>query len=129
MEDTWNYAPAAAAGGLGAPGRRLADVGTDHGYLPVWLLLQRGVSCHSPRTCGPGRWSAPGHTRRPTACDGMDFRLCDGLPDIAPDECDTVVIAGMGGENIAAILEACRLDADGAHTLLLQPMTRRRALR
>ena len=44
-------------------------------------------------------------------------------------ECDTVTIAGMGGENIAAILAAAPWTADGRHTLLLQPQSRGETLR
>ena len=59
----------------------------------------------------------------------MDSRLCDGLAAVAPEEADTIVIAGMGGENIAAILAAAPWTADGCHTLLLQPQSRAEVLR
>ena len=80
-------------------GCRLADVGTDHGYLPVYLLQRRRI-------------------RGAVAADIG-----------APDEVDTVVIAGMGGETIIAILEGAAWTKDGAHTLLLQPMTKAADLR
>lgn len=60
---------------------------------------------------------------------GLDFRLCDGLSGIEPEETDTVVIAGMGGETIRDILRAAPWAADGHHTLLLQPMTKVELLR
>ena len=60
---------------------------------------------------------------------GIDFRLCDGLSAIRAEECDAVVIAGMGGENIAAILAAAPWTADGRHTLVLQPQSRPEVLR
>ena len=53
----------------------------------------------------------------------MSFRLCDGLTKITPEEADTIAIAGMGGETIAAILAAAPWTRDGKHRLLLQPMT------
>ena len=59
----------------------------------------------------------------------MDYRLCDGLAAISADECDTIVIAGMGGENIAGILERAPWTADGQHTLLLEPHSRAEVLR
>ena len=112
------------------PGAKLADVGTDHAYLPVWLMLHGGVSSAiaSDLRSGPlqrARENAEawGVTKR------LDLRLCDGLSGIGPEECDTVVIAGMGGENIAAILAAAPWTADGCHTLLLQPQSRAEALR
>ncbi len=59
----------------------------------------------------------------------MDFRLCDGLSGIDPDEVDAIVIAGMGGETIAAILEAAPWTVKGEYLLLLQPMTMQHILR
>ena len=55
--------------------------------------------------------------------DGIDYRLANGLADVEPHEAEVIAIAGMGGETIAAILEAAPWTADGNHTLLLQPMT------
>lgn len=111
-------------------GARLADVGTDHAYLPAYLLqegvVQRAVVSDLRR--GPldrARTTAEryGFTER------MDFRLCDGLSGIAPEEADTIVIAGMGGETIAAILEAAPWTAQGERVLVLQPMTMQHVLR
>ena len=109
-------------------GARLADVGTDHGYLPIYLL-QRGQIASAIATdlhLGPlerGRQAARAY--------GMEaqitFRLCDGLQAVAPEEVDTVVIAGMGGETIAAILDAVPWSRE--KLLLLQPMSRAELLR
>ena len=111
------------------PGAVLADVGTDHGYLPV-ALLQRGTIL---RAIAADIWREPLEHARRTAeeyeADGIDFRLCAGLNAIAPDECDTIVIAGMGGETIMGILAAAPWTRDGAHTLLLQPQTKIEELR
>ena len=110
-------------------GSRLADVGTDHGYLPVYLLQGGRVSAAiaSDIVDGPLR-----HARQTAAeceVEGIDFRLCPGLDAIASHEADTVVIAGMGGETIQTILTAAPWTADGAHLLLLQPMTKVEYLR
>ena len=51
------------------------------------------------------------------------FRLAAGLDAVRAEECDTISIAGMGGETIAGILQAAPWTAKGAHKLLLQPMT------
>ena len=81
----------------------------------------------------PTLWTGPLQHARQTAAeyevDGIDFRLCPGLDAIAPHEADTVVIAGMGGETIQAILTAAPWTADGSHLLLLQPMTKVEYLR
>ena len=59
----------------------------------------------------------------------ITYRLGNGLAAVAPEACDTIVIAGMGGENIAQILAGAPWTADGRHTLLLQPQSRAEALR
>ncbi len=118
-----------AIAGLVPTGARLADVGTDHGYLPVRLLLNGRIehAVASDINEAPLR-----HARRTAEEYGtaaqMDFRLCAGLDAVAQDEADTVVIAGMGGETIIGILENAGWDWDGV-TLLLQPMTKAELLR
>ncbi len=110
-------------------GARLADVGTDHGYLPVWLLkagrIERAIA--SDINAGPLE-----HARRTAEEHGvsgrMDFRLCAGLEGIGRGEADTVVIAGMGGETILGILGGASWDYRGVR-LLLQPMTKAELLR
>ena len=112
------------------PGARIADVGTDHGYLPIWLLLRGRITTAiaSDLRVGPLE-----RGRRDAADYGVDqeidFRRCDGLAGIAPEEADTIVVAGMGGENIAQILASAPWTADGRHTLLLQPQSRPETLR
>ena len=106
----------------------LADVGTDHGYIPVWLL-QNGFSSLIFAT---DINAAPLERARLCAeenqlADKINFCLCDGLAAVDSAKIDTVIIAGMGGETIAAILEA----APWAHEkyLILQPMTKSERLR
>lgn len=110
-------------------GCRLADVGTDHGYLPVYLLQRRRIRGAVAADIGAEPLAHARRTAEAYSVEGIDFRLCDGLRDIAPDEVDAVVIAGMGGETIIAILEGAAWTKDGAHTLLLQPMTKAADLR
>lgn len=111
------------------PGARIADVGTDHAYLPVWLTLQDRVASAIASDLREGPLARARETGRTWGAAGIDFRLCHGLSGIRPEEADTIVIAGMGGENIAAILAGAPWTADGAHTLLLQPQTRSEDLR
>lgn len=110
-------------------GCRLADVGTDHGYLPVYLLQRGRIRGAVAADIGAEPLAHARRTAEAYGVTGIDFRLCDGLRDIAPNEVDTVVIAGMGGETIIAILEGAAWTKDGAHTLLLQPMTKAADLR
>ena len=110
-------------------GAVLADVGTDHGYIPV-CLRQRGVI---DRAIASDIGREPLEHARRTAEEygvgGIDLRLCAGLDAIAPEECDTVLIAGMGGETILGILEAALWTHEDVHTLILQPQTNVELLR
>ena len=111
-------------------GAHLADVGTDHAYLPVWLTLQGRVASAIASDLRRGPLDRAQETgRRYGVGDRITFRLGNGLAAVAPEECDTIVIAGMGGENIAQILAGAPWTADGRHTLLLQPQSRAEALR
>lgn len=105
------------------PGSRLADIGTDHAYLPVRLLLDKTIDFAIAADLREGPLE---HARETAARYGVSeqvsFRLCDGLTGIRPGEVDTVVIAGMGGETIAAILGAAEWTKHDV-ALLLQPMT------
>ena len=113
-----------AAAELVLPGRPCADVGTDHGYLPVWLR-QNGV-CEAviASDIAPGPLSSARGSAAHYHTDGIEFRLCPGLEAIRPEEADTVVIAGMSGETMVSILEAAGWDWTGKR-LVLQPMMKR----
>lgn len=104
-------------------GARFADVGTDHAYLPVWLLLHGKVVSAIASDLRKGPLQRAEEAARIYGTKMLDCRLGDGLAFIRSDEADVIAIAGMGGETIAAILTAAPWTKDGAHTLLLQPMT------
>lgn len=113
----------AAIARLVPQGARLADIGTDHAYLPVRLLLDGRVERAIAADLREGPLSRARETaRRHGVEDRVSFRLCDGLSGVDREEADTVVIAGMGGETIAAILSAAPWTREGTG-LLLQPMT------
>lgn len=110
-------------------GAAFADIGSDHALLPVWLVLRgrlRGCIASDLRPEPLRRAKA---TARQWDVRGIQFRLCDGLSGIRPQEADVIAIAGLGGENIAAILAKAPWTKDGKRVLLLQPMTRAEVLR
>ena len=111
------------------PGARLADVGTDHAYLPVWLRLHGRVVSAIACDLREGPLSRARETGQTWGVNGVEYRLGNGLEVVSPEEADTIVIAGMGGENIAAILSRAPWTAGGGHTLLLQPQSRAEVLR
>ena len=131
MEHTLELTPRLrAAAELVPAGARLADVGTDHGYLPAWLLLEGRIPRAIAADLRPGPMDRARQTAGKYGLTGkMDFRLCDGLSGVAPEEVDAVAIAGMGGETIAAILEAAPWTAAGERPLILQPMSAQPELR
>lgn len=106
-------------------GARLADIGTDHGYLPVWLLQQGRICAAIAADVGQEPLQHAVRTAKEYGVDGVEFRLCDGLKGIRADEVDTIVVAGMGGETIIHILSQAPWTAEiEKYTLLLQPMTK-----
>jgi len=110
-------------------GARVADVGTDHAYLPVWLLLT-GRAVHAIASdLRKGPLERAKETARTYGVPQLDCRLGDGLAFISPEEADVITIAGMGGETIISILSAAPWTRDGTHTLLIQPMTHTPELR
>lgn len=104
---------------------KLADIGTDHAYLPVWLC-QNGV-CKSavaadinPEPLSRGQLTIA----QAGLEDKVKTRLSDGLKSISADEADDIVIAGMGGELIAKIILDCEYSRDKDKRFILQPMTK-----
>lgn len=111
-------------------GRGFADVGTDHGYLPVYMV-QHGYSgkiIASDINEGPLS-TAVVSARQAGVEDRICFRLCDGLDGCGSEELDTVVIAGMGGDTICGILDRADWVMSRDILLILQPMTKAEVLR
>lgn len=111
-------------------GAALADIGTDHGYLPAWLLLQGKISHAVAADLNAGPLSCAKDTaQRFSLTEQMEFCCCDGLAGITPTAVDTITIAGMGGVTIATILQEASWLKGGQHTLILQPMSTQFELR
>ena len=111
-------------------GCRVADVGTDHGYLAIYLLqsgIARSVVAADLREQPLDK--ARRNAQRYGVSGGVRFVLCDGLEKIPPDEVDTIVCAGMGGDCIMHILQAAQWLRDARYTLVLQPQSVGQALR
>lgn len=112
------------------PGSRVADIGTDHGYLGIYLL-QTGAARHVI-ACDL-RKDPLENARRNAKLFGVDgemeLRLSDGLEKILPDEVDTVVMAGMGGDLIQKILSQCPWRKREGLQFILQPQSAGNVLR
>lgn len=104
-------------------GARLADIGTDHAYLPAALVVAGKINFAVAGDVTPGPLqNAINEIERLQLQDQIIPRLADGLAAIQPaDQIDTVVIAGMGGALITKILTAGLHQLHGVKRLILQP--------
>lgn len=110
-------------------GAKLADIGTDHAYLPVWLCRIGRCPCAIAADINPEPLKRGQSTIIESGMSGrIETRLSDGLKEIKSDEADDIVIAGMGGELIAKILSECSFAADSSKHFILQPMTKSEVL-
>lgn len=113
----------AAVAGYVPPGATVVDIGTDHAYLPVFLvskgLTPKVVACD----VGRGPYNSAMETVRSAGLEkNIDVRLGDGFSVLAPGEVGTAVIAGMGGKTICRILESGGAVLEKLERLILQPM-------
>lgn len=103
---------------------RVADIGCDHGYLGISLLLEGRANFVHACDLRPQPLSvAVENAERFAVADRMRFSQADGLAAVLPDEVDAIVIAGMGGELIANILAAAPWTKDPKYSLILQPQS------
>lgn len=111
-------------------GAKIADIGTDHAYLPVWLAKQGRIKSAVAADIHPMPLERGEENIKKYGCKNIvTTRLSDGLSGISPNECDDIIIAGMGGELIAEILSKAFWVKDSEKRLILQPMTRANVLR
>lgn len=108
----------------------LADIGTDHAYLPVWLLEQGKIDHAIAGDIAEGPCQAARNTvTMHNLASQVEVRLGSGLSVLTPGEADCIAVAGMGAATIISILEADMEIAKGARLLVLQPMAGAAALR
>lgn len=105
-------------------GNCLADVGTDHGYVPIYLY-ERNIIPHAIAmdvNKGPLE-RATLHIAESGMKEAIETRLSDGLAALNSGEADSVVIAGMGGPLIIRILSAYPETTESLKELILQPQS------
>lgn len=104
------------------PGESAADVGTDHGHVPV-ELVRRGIVKHA--LAMDVRKGPLSKAEENIAAAGLkasvEARLSDGVQKLNANEADTVIIAGMGGELVIHILEEGRHVWDTVEQWVLSP--------
>ncbi len=105
-------------------GNRLADVGTDHGYVPIALVQKRKIPSAIAMDVNQGPLNrAKEHIREYGLDTYIETRLSDGLAKLRDGEADTVLIAGMGGPLTVRILSEGTHCLNSVQELILQPQS------
>ncbi len=119
-----------ACASLVREGALLGDIGTDHGYLPIYLLLEGKISraVLSDINEGPLK-KAEMNVRAAGLSEKVTLRLCDGATELCGLDITDYCIAGMGGELIASIIAGAPHLFSEDIRLILQPMSKPEALR
>ena len=111
-------------------GKFIADIGADHAYLAIWLILNKLIPHAIVTDVREGPLLNSAHNiRRFGLEEKIETRLSDGLGKIKPDEVDDIIIAGMGGELIAKIVSRADWLKNESKHLILQPMSSEAELR
>lgn len=105
-------------------GSKIVDIGTDHAYLPVYLIsnniavgalacdLRKGPLLNAEKTVNEAGLN-----------DKIELRLSDGLENVKPEECEDIILCGMGGTLITKILSSAEWIKDKKYRLILQPQS------
>lgn len=110
----------------------VADIGTDHAYLPIYLLLSKVAAAAVAADINEGPLErARMNCEKYGVCQNVTLCLADGLQKLPLKELSVtdIVICGMGGELIASILDASDYVKDPSVRLILQPMSQIARLR
>ncbi len=107
-----------------AKGSKVADIGTDHAYVPVYLVLNKVCNSALAMDINEGPLlRAEENIRKFSLTDEIKTRLSDGLSKLENGDADTVVIAGMGGILINNIIVKDKERLTSVKHYILQPMT------
>jgi len=116
--------------GMVPVGARVVDIGTDHAFLPIYLIESKIATKAIASDVRIGPLSvARNNIKKSATGENIDLRLSDGLDEIGCEEVDTVIIAGVGGELITDIINRAKWLKDSKYKLILQPMSSAMELR
>lgn len=105
-------------------GAVVADIGTDHAHIPIYLIKNNIISKAYACDINKGPLEKAKENINYYGVKNIELRLSNGLEKLKTDEADTVIIAGMGGELITDILERGRRFFDTERKFILSPHTK-----
>lgn len=115
--------------GFVSQGERVADIGCDHGYLGIYLLLNNIASSIIAADINPGPLQAAvTNSEKYGVREKIQFFLSDGVSNI-PRDFDTLVFAGVGGDTMIAVLNAAPWLKDDKYRFILQCQSKTPLLR
>jgi ribosomal protein L11 methyltransferase (prmA) len=105
-------------------GAVVADIGTDHAHIPIYLIKNNIISRAYACDINAGPLEKAKENINYYGVKNIELRLSNGLEKLKTDEADTFIIAGMGGELITDILERGRRFFDTERKFILSPHTK-----
>ncbi len=119
-----------AVAAMVSKGSILADIGTDHAYVPIALIQQGKIPRAIAMDINAGPLQrATEHIAMCQLEDYIETRLSDGVESLKIDEADSILIAGMGGELVIHILTEGEKVCRQVKELILQPQSELRKVR
>lgn len=113
-----------AVANLITPTEALADVGTDHGYIPIYAVEEKIVNHAIAMDINHGPIQrAASHIAEHGLEAYIETRCCDGVAGLKPEEVQTVVVAGMGGGLMQKIMEDGKEVLKTVSEIILQPQS------
>lgn len=113
-----------AVAGLVTEGASVADIGTDHGYVPIWLIETGRASAAIAMDVNAGPLE---RAREHILANGLENKILtrqsDGLLNLKKGEADTMIAAGMGGALVMRILEDAPEIVADLKEFILQPQS------
>ncbi len=104
--------------------KKIADIGTDHAYLPIFMVKHANCLAAIAGDINLGPFLvAREQVKKFNLQEQIDVRKGDGLQVIEPGEAEVIIIAGMGGETICKIMEEGLDRVNEAEMVVLQPNT------
>ena len=102
----------------------VADIGCDHGFVPIYLVKQLISPKAIAMDIGKGPLQrAAGHIQESGLEDRIETRLSNGMEQLKIGEVDTVILSGIGGPLMIQILEAGKEVVQSLKELVLSPQS------